>query len=82
MNGQNCHCKDTHQDRLFTLAGHTRYPVMVARTHRIAWRSALAGLTQPMLRLHHLRNIRTQMLDDVLDDLDDCKSAGRPQEDA
>ena len=82
MNGQNCHCKDTHQDRLFTLAGHTRSPVMVARTHPIAWRSALAGLAQPMLRLHHLRNIRTQMLDDVLDDLDGCKSAGRPQEDA
>jgi hypothetical protein len=55
---------------------------MVARTHRIAWRSALAGLAQPMLRLHHLRNIRTQILDDVLDDLDGCKSAGRPQEDA
>lgn len=82
MNGQNCHCKETHQDRLFTLAGHTRSPVMVARTHRIAWCSALAGLAQPMLRLHHLRNIRTQILDDVLDDLDGCKSAGRPQEDA
>jgi len=82
MNGQNCHCKDAYQDRLFTLAGHIRSPVMVARKHRFAWRSALAGLAQPTLRLHHLRSIRTQMLDDLLDDLDGCKSAGRPHEDA
>ncbi len=82
MNGQNCHSKDPCQDQLSNWAGHIRSPAMVARKHRFAWGSALAGLAQPMLRLHHLRNIRTQMLDDVLDDLDDCKSAGRPQEDA
>ncbi len=82
MNRQNCHCKDAYQDRLFTLAGHIRSPVMVAGKHRFAWRSAFAGLAQPMLRLHHLRNIRTQMLDDLLDHLDGCRSAGRPDEDA
>jgi len=82
MNDQNCHRKDAYQDRLFTLAGHTRSPVMVGRKHRFGWRSALAGLAQPMLRLHHLRNMRMQMLDDVLDDLDGCKSAGGPQVDA
>ncbi len=81
MNRQNCHCKDAYQDRLFTLAGHIRSPVMVSRKHRFAWRSALAGLAGPMLRLHHLRNIRTQMLHDVLGDLDGCNSAGVPQED-
>ncbi len=82
MNGQNCHCKVAYQDLLFCGAGHIRSPVMVASMHRFAWRSALASLATPMLRLHHLRNIRTQMLDDLLDDLDDNKSAGRPQEDA
>ena len=82
MNGQNCHCKDAYQDRLFSWAGHIRSPVMVARKHRFEWGSALASLVTPMLRLHHLRNIRTQMVDDLLDDLDDCKSAGIPHEDA
>jgi hypothetical protein len=82
MNGQNCHCKDAYQDHLFSWAGHIRSPVMVARMHRFAWRSALARLATPMLRLHHLRNIRTQMVDELLGDLDSCKSAGRPHEDA
>ncbi len=82
MNGQNCHCKDAYQDHLFTLAGHIRSPVIVARQHRFAWRRALARLARPMLRLHHLRNIRTQMLDDALGELDGCNSPGRPQEDA
>ena len=82
MTGQNCHCQDAYQDRLFNLAGHIRSPVMVARKHRFAWRSALARLATPMLRLHHLRNIRTQMVDDLLDDLDDCKSARITHEDA
>ena len=82
MNGQNCHCKDAYQDRLFSLAGHIRSPVLVARRHQIAWRSAIARLATPMLRLHHLRNIRTQMVDELLDDLDACKSAGIPHEDA
>jgi len=82
MNGHNCHCKDAYQDRLFTLAGHTRSPVMLARQHGFAWRRTLARLATPMLRLHHLRNIRTQMLHDALGDLDGCNSAGIPQEDA
>ena len=82
MNGQNCHCKDAYQDRLFSWAGHIRSPVMIARRHRIAWRSGLAGLATAMLRLHHLRNRRSQMVDDLRDDLDGCKSAGIPQEDA
>ncbi|TDJ14487.1 MAG: hypothetical protein E2O63_00055 [Gammaproteobacteria bacterium] len=82
MSGHNCHCKDAYQDRLFTFAGHTRSPVMLARQHGFEWRQMLARLARPMLRLHHLRNIRTQMLDDALEDLDGCKSAGRPQEDA
>jgi hypothetical protein len=70
MNDQNCHCKDAYQDRLFSAAGHIRSPVMVARRHQIAWRSALARLATP------------QMVDDLLDDLDACKSAGIPHEDA
>lgn len=82
MNGQNCHCKDAYQDRLYSLAGHIRSPVMVARKDRFAWRSALGRLATPMLRLHHLRNIRTQMVDDLLEDLDGCKSAGISHEDA
>ena len=82
MNGQNCHCRDAYQEHLFRSAGHIRSPVMVARRHQIAWRSAIARLATPMLRLHHLRNIRTQMVDELLDDLDACKSAGIPHEDA
>ena len=47
MNGQNCHRKDPCQDQLSNWAGHIRSPVMVARKHRFAWGSALAGLAQP-----------------------------------
>ena len=82
MNRQNCHCKDTYQDRLSAWAGQFGSPQSVARKHRFAWRGALAKLATPMLRLHHLRSIRTQMLHDALSDLDGCNSAEIPDEDA
>ena len=81
MNHQNCHCKDAYQDHLSAWAAHIGSPATVARQHRFAWRRALASLASPMLRLHHLRNIRTQMLHDALGDLDGCDSAGVPQKD-
>ena len=63
MNAHNCHCTDEYRDRPPDSAG---------GQHRIAWREALAAIASPMVRLHHLRNIRTQMLRDALCDLDGC----------
>jgi hypothetical protein len=57
MSAANCHC--TNDDR-----GHLATP---------AWRNALAGLASPFFRLHHLRNIRSRMLEEALSDLDRCK---------
>ncbi len=82
MNGQNCHCKDTYQGRLSSWLGHIGSPDSLARRHRFAWRSALAGLASPMLRLHHLRNVRTQMLHEALGDLDGCENTEGPGNDA
>ena len=82
MNGHNCHCKDAYQDRLSAWAGHIGSPQPVARKHRFAWRSALGKLATPVLRLHHLRNIRTRMLHDALSELDGCNRAEIPDEDA
>ncbi len=44
----------------------------LADQHRFGWRNVLVTMASPMVRLHHLRNIRTQMLRDALGDLDGC----------
>ncbi len=67
MNAHNCHCTDEFRGNL---SG------SLTSQHRIAWRNALAALASPMIRLHHLRNIRTQMLRDALCDLDGCDKRG------
>jgi len=64
MNRNNCHCSDAYHGHLNDLAGQ----------HRAGWRNALAGLVSPFVRLHQLRNIRTQMFHEALADLDDCRS--------
>jgi hypothetical protein len=43
-----------------------------ARFHRISWKQALNLVAGAPLRLHHYRDIRTQMLRDALRDID-CK---------
>ncbi len=63
MDAHNCHCNDEFRREL---SG------SLNKQHRVAWRNALAALVSPMIRLHHLRNIRTQMLRDALGDLDGC----------
>ncbi len=67
MTAHNCHCTDDYRGRLSD---------SVAGQHRIAWREALAAIASPMVRLHRLRNIRTQMLRDALGDLDNRKTRG------
>ncbi len=63
MDVHNCHCNDKYRDQLSN---------SLSSQHRIAWREALAAIASPMVRLHHLRNMRTQMLRDALCDLDGC----------
>ncbi len=64
MRAHTCNCTDEYQPDLSgSLSDH----------RRIAWRNALAALAKPMLRLHQLRNIRTQMLRDALNNRD-CNS--------
>jgi hypothetical protein len=41
------------------------------------WAGALANLASPVVRLHHLRNIRTHMLHEALEHLDSCSSNGK-----
>ncbi len=67
MNAHNCHCTDEYRDRLSDPP---------SGPNRIAWREALAAIASPMVRLHHLRNIRTQMLRDALCDRDGCDTRG------
>ncbi len=61
MSAHSCNCTDEYRQDLSD---------SLTRQHRIAWRNALATLVSPMIRLHHLRNIRTQMLRDALRDRD------------
>ncbi len=82
MNGQNCHCNDAYPDRVSACVGHIGSSGSLARRHRFAWRSALASLASPMVRLHHLRNVRTQMLREALADLDGCENTEGPGNDA
>ena len=64
MRAHNCNCTDEYRpDLSASLSDHSR----------AAWRDALAALAKPILRLHQLRNIRTQMLRDALDNRD-CKN--------
>lgn len=63
MNAHNRRCTDEFREDLSGSLGDQR---------RVAWRAVLATLASPMVRLHHLRNIRTQMLHDALGDLDGC----------
>ena len=65
MNAHNCHRTDKYRHRL---------PGSLSGRHRIAWREALAAMASPMVRLHHLRNIRTRMLRDALCDVDGCET--------
>ena len=67
MNTHNCHCRDEFRGHLSD---------SLTDQHRIAWRDALAKLASPMVRLHQLRNMRTQMLHDALDDLDSGNERG------
>lgn len=61
MRAQPCNCTDDYRPDLSgSLSDH----------RRIAWRNALATLARPMLRLHQLRNIRTQMLREALNNRD------------
>jgi hypothetical protein len=61
MRAHTCNCTDEYPPDLSGSLSDRR---------RIAWRNALAGLAKPMLRLHQLRNIRTQMLRDALNQRD------------
>ncbi len=61
MNTHDCQCHDDYQRHL-------------TAHHRVAWRNALAALASPIVRLHELRNVRTQMLHEALRDLDCRKS--------
>ncbi len=67
MNAHNCHCADQFRRDLTDSLGDR---------HRIAWREGLAALASPMVRLHRLRNMRTQMLRDALGDLDSRNKRG------
>lgn len=75
MNSHNCHCQDDYRARLSGWAQASGSPESLARTHRFAWRNALAGLASPAVRLHQLRNLRTHLMHEALDDLDGCKDA-------
>jgi hypothetical protein len=61
MRAQSCNCTDEYRPDLS--GSFSDHP-------RIAWRNALTALARPMLRLHQLRNIRTQMLRDALNNRD------------
>ena len=63
MTAHNCHCSDQLRGDLSD---------SLTSQHRIAWREALASLASPMVRLHHLRNVRTRMFRDALGTRDDC----------
>ncbi len=60
MTAHNCHCNEEYEARLLDSP----------------WRDALAALASPIVRLHRLRNIRTQMLRDALCDHDGCNARG------
>jgi hypothetical protein len=61
MRAQTCNCRDEYRQGLSGSPSNHR---------RIDWQKALAALARPMLRLHQLRNIRTQMLRDALNNRD------------
>ncbi len=67
MDAHNCYCTDEFRGDLRDSLGDR---------HRIAWREALAALASPMVRLHHLRNMRTKMLRDALGELDSRNKRG------
>ena len=67
MDAHNCHCNDEFRR---DVSG------SLTNRQRNAWRNAFATLASPMIRLHRLRNIRTQMLREALGDLDDCDKRG------
>lgn len=60
MTAHNCHCNEEYRG---------------CPSHS-TWRDALATLASPMFRLHHLRNIRTQMFRDAICDHDGCNARG------
>ena len=41
-----------------------------AQAHRLSWRRAIDWLTSPAFRLHHYRNVHTQMLRGALCNVD------------
>lgn len=60
MTAHNCDCNEEYRGRVSDSP----------------WRDALAALASPMVRLHHLRNIRTQMMRDALRQDDGCNARG------
>ena len=68
MRAQPCNCTDDYRPDLSGSLSDQR---------RTAWRNALAVLARPMLRLHQLRNIRTQMLREALNNRDCNKHRGQ-----
>ena len=60
MTAHNCHCNEEYRGHLSDSP----------------WRDALAALVSPVVRLHRLRNIRSQMLRDALYDHDGCNARG------
>jgi hypothetical protein len=82
MNTQNCHCTDRYPGGSAASAGPAHVGQSIVEGRRLVWRSALAGLVSPIVRLHHMRNVRTQMLRDALCELDHCRTAGIGGKDA
>ena len=60
MIAQNCHCSAEYRQR----------------PSASRWRDAFVAIASPMVRLHHLRNIRTRMLRDALCGVDGCSERG------
>jgi len=82
MNDQNCRSNDASQAHLSFWVGHIGTPDSVAERHQFAWRSALARLASPVIRLHELRNLRTQLFHEALGDRDGCNNAEIADNDA
>lgn len=80
MNHHHCHCDDQHRARLSGWVRTDESPKSVSGWHRSAWRNALSGLASPIVRLHQLRNLRTQMLRNALDDMDACRDEDEAQD--
>lgn len=70
MNSHNSHCSDEYWNHAPGWPGSRASSDSLPGQQANAWRDALTRLASPIIRLHHLRNIRTQMLYDALADLE------------